>query len=166
MSYIENNLLKDEKLIYFIRPHWVVFASSFWGVVLGLLVLIASPSALDIQLIGSFSIKTFSALVLFALAVYWFIESLIYFKTSEYGVTNKRVLIKIGWIQRTSLELFLDKVEGVLVDQSIIGRIFNYGTITIIGTGGTNDRFPLIPNPLEFRKNTQQQVELYEGHNG
>ena len=71
-------------------------------------------------------------------------------------------MIKVGWIKRSSLELLLDKVEGVLVDQSIPGRIFNYGIITIIGTGGTKDSFPYIPNPLLFRKNVEEAVEEFE----
>ncbi|HLD84337.1 MAG TPA: PH domain-containing protein, partial [Coxiellaceae bacterium] len=70
------------------------------------------------------------------------------------------VMIKIGWIQRNSLEIMLEKVEGVFVDQSVAGRVIGYGAITIIGTGGTKDRFPFIPDPLTFRRAVQQQIDL------
>ncbi|EKD77337.1 MAG: hypothetical protein ACD_42C00372G0001, partial [uncultured bacterium] len=56
--------------------------------------------------------------------------------------------------------IMLEQVEGVYVDQTMMGRAFNYGAITIIGTGGTKDRFPYIPDPLTFRRITQQQIDF------
>lgn len=164
MSYIETNLLPDEKLIYAIRPHWVVFASGGWAMFFALVAWIYAPLLDNVSLYSGFTLRDIAAGVLFVVGAYWFLKAYIYYVTSEYGVTNKRVLIKVGWIRRTSLELLLDKVEGVLVDQTVVGRIFNYGAITIIGTGGTNDRFPFIPDPLLFRKNVQEQITLYEEH--
>jgi len=162
MTYIEKNLLQNEKLIYAVRPHWVVFASGLWAMFFAVVAWVFLPIVLNIQLYSSYSLQDIAAGVLFVVGAYWFVKAYIYYATSEYGVTNKRVLIKVGFIRRTSLELLLDKVEGVLVDQTVMGRICGYGAITIIGTGGTNDRFPFIPDPLLFRKNVQQQIELYE----
>lgn len=162
MKYIETNLLENEKLIYSVGPHWVVFASAFWALFFAIFIAVASPSELNMFIFGTWTLRAIACLILFVTGMYWFVSAFIYYTTSEYGVTNKRVLIKVGWIERNSLELLLDKVEGVLVDQTIIGRIFNYGAINIIGTGGTNDRFPFIPNPLLFRKTVQQQIEIYE----
>jgi uncharacterized membrane protein YdbT with pleckstrin-like domain len=164
MRYIENNLLQNEKLVYSVSPHWVVFSSAVWAIVFGFLVWIFGSPTLSITVYANWSLREMIAVFLVLLGCYWFVRALIYYNTSEYGVTNKRVLIKVGWIERNSLELLLDKVEGVLVDQSIMGRIFNYGWINVIGTGGTNDRFPFIPDPQLFRKTVQQQIELYEEH--
>lgn len=162
MAYIESNLLEHEKIVYLVRPHWIVFASGAWAFLFCFLFWTQSPSVFYIRIYEAYTLHQIITTILFVLGLYWFIQALIYFKNSEYGITNKRVLIKVGWIERTSLELLLDKVEGVLVDQTIIGRILNYGTITVIGTGGTNDRFPYIPDPQLFRKNVQQQIEIYE----
>lgn len=162
MKYIEQNLLQNEKLIYSVRPHWVIFLSSCWAMILALLVWGYAPFVLNTAIYGAWTLRDIIGCSAMIVSVYWFLTALIYYKTSEYGITNKRVVIKVGWIQRKSLELLLDKVEGVLVDQTIAGRILDYGTISIIGTGGTNDRFPYIPNPLLFRKTVQQEVELYE----
>lgn len=162
MSYIETNLLKDEKLIYAVRPHWVVFASGSWAMFFAVVAWFYTPGLYTMP--SGFSLHGIVSAMLFLVGAYWFLKAYIYYITSEYGVTNKRVLIKVGWISRTSLELLLDKVEGVLVDQTVMGRIFGYGAITIIGTGGTNDRFPFIPDPLLFRKNVQEQIALYEEH--
>ena len=76
--------------------------------------------------------------------------------TSEFAITNKRIIIKVGLISRQTLEMNLAKVESVHVNQSIPGRIFNYGTITVIGTGGTRESFNRISKPLDFRKAFQQ----------
>lgn len=162
MQYIEKNLLQNEKLVYSVRPHWVIFSTAVWTLLCAVLVWIYSPDILYAPVYAGWTLRDIIAAMLLLMGAYWYVTAYIYFKTSEYGVTNKRVLIKVGWIQRRSLELLLDKVEGVLVDQTIMGRIFNYGAITIIGTGGTNDRFPFIPNPLLFRKMTQQEIEYYE----
>ena len=76
--------------------------------------------------------------------------------TDEFAITNKRIIVKTGLIQRHTLEMNLSKIESVNVDQSIMGRIFGYGTITIIGTGGTRESFPNIQRPMEFRKMFQE----------
>ena len=76
--------------------------------------------------------------------------------TSEFAITTKRVIIKEGVIARRTLEMNLSKIETVNVDQSIIGRILNYGSITIIGTGGTHEVFHNIAHPMQFRKAFQE----------
>lgn len=76
--------------------------------------------------------------------------------TDEYAVTNRRIIVKTGLISRKTLEMNLSKIESVNVDQSIFGRLLGYGTITIIGTGGTRESFPNISEPLLFRKKFQE----------
>lgn len=79
----------------------------------------------------------------------------IHYFFSEFAITNKRVVIKVGFINRKTLEMVLTKVETIRVDQSILGRVLNFGTIVVTGTGGTNEPFTLIANPLEFRRQVQ-----------
>lgn len=85
-----------------------------------------------------------------------FIAPLIAKYTDEFAITNKRVIVKTGLISRRTLEMNLSKIESVNVDQGILGRILGYGTIRIIGTGGTREAFPNIIKPLEFRKTFQE----------
>ena len=92
------------------------------------------------------------------IAIIHSISSFIDYKTSEFGITNKRVLVKVGFIRRNSLEVLLTKVEGIQVKQGILGRILDYGSIVVSGTGGSKDPFSKIPAPLEFRKRAQEQV--------
>ena len=72
--------------------------------------------------------------------------------TDEFVITNKRVIVKKGLIAIRTLEMNLQKIETVNVEQSIIGRIFGYGSLTIIGTGGTKEKFLCIRKPIDFRK--------------
>jgi len=159
LRYIENNLLQHEQLIYGVKPHWIVFSSTVWMFFAAFFVYFIAPSELAVPLFG-YSLTGVVSLALTVVGVVWGVRAYIYFETSEYGVTNRRVLIKIGWIKRVSLEIMLEQVEGVYVDQTMMGRAFNYGAITIIGTGGTKDRFPYIPDPLTFRRITQQQIDF------
>jgi uncharacterized membrane protein YdbT with pleckstrin-like domain len=78
--------------------------------------------------------------------------------TTEIAVTNKRVIIKTGWITRRTLEMNLAKIENIGVDQGLIGRILGYGSITVVGTGGTRELFQSISDPFSFRKAVQAQT--------
>ena len=81
-----------------------------------------------------------------------FILPLIEQFTDEFVITNRRIIIKKGWITLDTLEISLQKIEAVNVYQSIFGRIWNYGSIIVVGTGGTRERFHYIKKPIEFRK--------------
>ena len=81
---------------------------------------------------------------------------------SEFGVTNKRVIGKVGFIRRSSTELLLTRVEGIQVRQSIMGRMLGYGSVTISGTGGLKEPFHKISNPLELRRVVQEQITNIE----
>ena len=72
--------------------------------------------------------------------------------TSEFAITNKRVIIKLGLISIHTLEMNLSKVESITVDQNPLARILGYGSITVIGTGGTRELFRNIVDPMEFRR--------------
>jgi len=94
----------------------------------------------------------FSLRALFTL----FIAPMIDRYTDEFTITNKRVVIKTGLFSRKTVELNLTKIESVNVDQTVMGRIFGFGSISIIGIGGTREIFVNIRKPLEFRKKFQE----------
>lgn len=144
MGYVESNLLPNEQVAYRARLSRMIY---FWPVCL---VLVAVGLA--------FEGWHWSASVAAALGVILFVPRWIRSMSSEFAVTNKRVLVKVGLVRRHSLELLLQKVEGIGVDQSIMGRILGYGTITVSGTGGTHEAFQMIANPLEFRRQVQSSL--------
>ncbi len=94
-------------------------------------------------------------LTLKAIVTLW-IAPFIQQATSEFAITTKRIIIKERLIARRTLEMNLNKIETVNVDQSILGRILDYGSITVIGTGGTREVFNNIASPMLFRKAFQE----------
>ena len=79
--------------------------------------------------------------------------------TTEMAVTNRSVIIKTGLASRKTIEMLLNKVESIEVSESTIGRLLGYGTVMMIGTGGTSEPFQKVAHPLEFRSQVQQQIE-------
>jgi uncharacterized membrane protein YdbT with pleckstrin-like domain len=145
LSYIEKNLMAGETVVYRAKLHWAVFRGAVAWAVLGV-VMFAGKAAPG----GAFCLVM--AVVVGALAYLNLIGS-------EFGVTNKRVMIKVGLIRRQSLETLLNKVEGVSVDQGLLGRVLGFGTISVNGTGSTKTPFKGIENPMEFRRAVQEQIE-------
>ena len=140
MGYIEANLLPGETVVQRARLHWIVFLKAIVVAVVGLAVLVIQP------LVGG---------VIVGIGLLMALPPWLERTTSEFGVTSKRVIIKVGLIQRRTLELLIRQVEAISVDQSLTGRIFNFGTITLTGTGGVRETFHNIANPLEFRRSIQ-----------
>ena len=95
-------------------------------------------------------------LVLFAIPI---IRALIRYVTTEFAVTTRRVIIKMGFIRRVTAELNHRQVEGLLLSQGIIDRMFNAGSITVNGTGGRGYKVHYISNPMEFRRNALETID-------
>jgi len=153
MAYIDENLLQGEKLAHTTTLHWIIFLKPFLLFIFSFIVMILIWDA-DIDILKWIYYGLY--IISFGLASIETIKLI----TTEFGVTNKRVIIKKGIIQRDSLEIFLHKVSGIQVNQKILGRIFNFGTIIISGTGGNREYFDNINDPLKLRRSVQEQVEL------
>jgi uncharacterized membrane protein YdbT with pleckstrin-like domain len=85
------------------------------------------------------------------LALYWAVKAWFHRFTTETDVTDRRVVHKSGFVKRHTFEMALDKIESVDVDQSILGRILNYGDVTIMGVGEGRQKIDTIASPLAFR---------------
>ncbi len=145
MSYVEKNLLPNEQVTYRAQLHWIIFALPVGVLLIAIALLFLGAHWIVSAVIAGIGL---------ILAIPPWIASL----SSEFAVTNKRVLVKIGLVRRHSLELLLQKVEGIGVDQTLTGRLLGYGTITVSGTGGTREAFRLISDPLEFRRQVQAGI--------
>jgi len=77
---------------------------------------------------------------------------------TEMAVTNKRVIVKSGIVDRRTIELLLPRIESIAVEEPVLGRVLGYGTVIVRGTGGTPEVFPQIARPLEFREQVQRQI--------
>lgn len=143
MGYIESNLLPGEQVVYKAHLHRIIFVKSLLVIAVGLLLLALEPR------VGGIVI-----LVGLILALPAFIR----YKTSEFGMTTKRVVIKVGFVRRRTVELLLRQIEAISVDQSLMGRMMSFGTITISGTGGVREVFTDVAAPLDFRHQIQSQT--------
>jgi uncharacterized membrane protein YdbT with pleckstrin-like domain len=147
MGYVDSNLLPNEHVTYRARLHRIIYLLPVCVLIVALGVAVASGSWIAGGVLG---------LIGLVMLVPPWIRSI----GSEFAVTNKRVLVKVGLIRRHSLELLLQEVEGIGVDQGILGRILGYGTITVSGTGGTREAFRMIADPLEFRRQVQASLTV------
>lgn len=113
-----------------------------------------------VEYIGKISLWTllpFIVIGLLLLPIYgigliaWLIAAVKFYST-ELAITNKRVIAKVGFIRRSTVEINLQKIESIQVNQGILGRIFNFGTIIISGAGTPQAPITSISKPLEFRR--------------
>lgn len=135
-GYIAKSLTGGESLIYQGRV-------SVWS----LLPLMLLGTAFVLMAVGQ---QELAWLIWFG--IYFFVLAAIRYFTTELGITNKRVIAKTGLIKRDTIEINIHKIESIRVNQGILGRILNYGSIVIAGAGNPYAPIPGISNPLNFRK--------------
>jgi uncharacterized membrane protein YdbT with pleckstrin-like domain len=143
MSYVDRNLLPGEQVTFRTHLSLVIFTVPAALALLALFFYLLAPGT---RLVGHL-------FLLGALAV----GAVKYFDyaTSEFAVTNKRIIIKVGFLKRRTLEMQVQKVETVAVNQGIAARILGYGDILVTGTGGTKEAFRHVSAPLRLRHAVQ-----------
>lgn len=150
MRYVEANLLNGETVEHVSHLHWKVYIAPLFLAVclftIGIVVLVSK--------------YTIFGLILFIFSSLLAYTPYLIVNNSEFAVTNKRVIIKLGILKTRSLELFLSKIEGITVNQGVFGNMFNFGDIIITGSGGTKEMFSGIQSPLDFRKAVQQATDI------
>ena len=147
-SYTAATLQPDERPLHQTTIHWMALSGSVIGAVLTLIVIV------PIAMFASWRGLCWAWLLLL-IPTGIVLSAAVTVKTSELVITDRRVLIKVGFIQRHTFEMFISKIESVAVYQSVMGRLFNYGTVEIRGTGGSSESFATIAAPLPFRDGIQ-----------
>jgi len=147
--YIDENLQPGEKVLYSTNAHWIFFlpAILLWILVAVFLVLSGMvPTGSPLMLVCWALAAIVAVVALYKTVTAWFHRW-----TTETDVTNLRVVHKTGFINRQTFEMSLDKIESVDVDQSIPGRLFGYGNVTITGVGKSEEKLEMVASPLAFR---------------
>jgi uncharacterized membrane protein YdbT with pleckstrin-like domain len=146
--YIDEILQPGEKVLYSTNAHWMFYLPAIlaWVVTAVFLVLSRTITA-DVPVLLCLALAAIAALV----ALYWTVRAWFRRATTETDVTNFRIVHKTGFIKRRTFEMSLDKVESVDVNQSILGRVMNYGDVTILGVGEGKETIQTIASPLAFR---------------
>jgi uncharacterized membrane protein YdbT with pleckstrin-like domain len=137
MSYAQSVLQPGETIIATGRLHWIIYGWAILSLISGTALLVLEFRYLpDHHGLTAATALMFGGLFAIFFSYSWFVRWI-----TEFAVTNRRVIFKRGFIWRATEEMNMDKVETVDVVQSIPGRVFDYGTIRITGTGGTNEIF-------------------------
>jgi uncharacterized membrane protein YdbT with pleckstrin-like domain len=146
--YIDEILQPGEKVLYSTNAHWIFYlpAIGAWIVTIALLIL-SRATTVDGLILLCLAASAVAAIA----AMFWTFRAWFHRLTTETDVTNLRVVHKTGFIKRRTFEMALDKVESVDVNQSILGRILNYGDVTIQGVGEGRETIKTIGAPLQFR---------------
>jgi len=146
--YIDEILQPGEKLLYSTNAHWMFYLPALAAWIVALILVILSRVT-NVEGLVLLCLATASVVALAAL--YFTAQGWFHRWTTETDVTNLRVVHKTGFIKRRTFEMSLDKVESVDVNQSILGRILNYGDVTIRGVGEGIETIRTIASPLAFR---------------
>ena len=151
MSYIDGNLLDGEHVVFRTRLHWKLLV----GPGVFLLAMLVPPGWLYLQ-------RTWTDWVLIApaLGLIVLLAAIVKRTSSDFAVTNKRVMVKTGVFNTRSVELLLSKIEAIAVNQTLAGRMLGYGNIVVTGSGGTTETFCDIQAPLEFRRAVQSVTDV------
>ena len=146
--YIDEILQPGEKVLYSTNAHWMFYLPAIAAWLLALVLLILSRTTVTEGII----LLCLSASAIVAIVgLYWSVKAWFHRWTTETDVTNLRVVHKTGFIKRRTFEMSLDKVESVDVNQSILGRLLNYGNVTVRGVGEGAETIQTIAAPLDFR---------------
>ena len=162
MRYVDRNLTAGETIVYETRLHWIVMLRS---IIEAIILILLAGGVLYYTFNGTAAstdqvhLMEGGAAVLLVLAVILLIAGSIRRNATEMAVTNHRVIIKVGLVGRRTVEMLLSKIESIEVKENGLGRMLGYGTIVVIGTGGTPEPFTRIAQPLQFRSMVQQQIE-------
>jgi len=160
VGYIEQNLVPGETVLYRTRLHWIVLVRPLIvGVVLasmGLAFVVGGYEASGKD--RSYGGMMFLGSLFIIGAGFSIGAGLIRKNSTEVAVSNRRVLIKTGFISRKTTEVVLSKVESVGVNESTFGRMFGYGDVIVRGTGGTTESFSRIANPEELSRQIHGQL--------
>ena len=154
MSYAARVLQPGETIVYEARIHWIVYLGGIVCVIaavpLAIAAVVMDNDTLRLGLMGA-------AVLVLVLGLFQMLRAWLKVAGTEITVTSLRVIYKTGIISRNTLEMNLDKVESVLVQQSLLGRMIDYGTVIIRGVGTGLEPIRNIGSPLLLHRHISAQ---------
>jgi uncharacterized membrane protein YdbT with pleckstrin-like domain len=146
MSYVQRVLQPGEVVRHSGSLHWHIYFPGLLFVLAAIVTIAWGELGANGSIVWRTLAALFAIVALFLLIPEWFT-----WWTTEIAVTNHRIIYKAGLIRRDTVEILMDKVESVDVDQSIMGRLLDYGTVTVRGTGAGFEPLQRIAHPIELR---------------
>jgi uncharacterized membrane protein YdbT with pleckstrin-like domain len=163
-TYVETVLLKGEELIYAGQLHWIIFLPGLGSTLFGTFLCALTPKGLNETLMLGFMSEMrlyflYAGLVAIIIGISMLSHAYVRLISTELAITDRRVIAKVGFISRMTFEIMLNRVEGANIDQTVWGRIFNFGSILVHGTGGGITPVDFVSDPLTFKKQLMICVE-------
>jgi len=149
VGYAERVLQPGEAIAYRARLHWVIYLA---GMALVALAIAAAIAAVVLKTESIRIALLLTALIALFLGVFQMTRAWLWQVNTEITVTNRRIIYKTGFIARNTVEMNLDKVESVLVQQELFGRLLDYGTVIVRGVGSGLEPVRLISHPLDLHR--------------
>jgi len=146
MGYLDKVLQPGEKILHRTTLSWTLYLPGALLLIVAIVVFSLADRLLPDQRWAFFLLVVLGLPALYLLLGAWFRRWV-----TEIAVTNNRIILKRGFIRRHTIEMNMDKVESVDVDQSLLGRLFNYGDITVRGVGTGFEPLRMVDDPLAFR---------------
>jgi uncharacterized membrane protein YdbT with pleckstrin-like domain len=150
MSYVIRTLGAKEKVHYLTGYHWLYWVGT------GILVAPVFVTAIARMPYSGFD---FVLLAFAAVPAAYGLYYLVHGMALEVAVTNDRFVKKTGLVSIETEEVSLDKIEEVNVGETIIGRIFGFGTVDVHGTGAGAIHIKMIDDPVRLRREIQTARE-------
>jgi membrane protein YdbS with pleckstrin-like domain len=173
MSYARNLLARGEEVVHQSRQHWfAVIARTWLWIVLAVVAL-----AIVIFLVSGAEpfmnptvdqVVTLLAIVGLLLAAGWVGFTLWDWHNQEWLITTRRVIRAEGVLNKRVTDSSLEKINDAQLEQSLFGRIFGFGTLDILtaaeefNTGSNVADFPMIADPVDFKKAMFDQKQMIE----
>lgn len=151
MSFLDKNLLENEKILYRTKKHWIVFfPPAFWGIVTIITFFLSNPILHKIIFLPAL------------LALVFLVNALLIYYFSEFAITNIRIVMREGLFFRHTNDTRLSAIANVAVVQGVVAQLLDYGTVIINSFGGESDPFTDIDTPVKFKNVLQEQLYLQQ----
>lgn len=131
-------------IVYQAKLHWILFVWPIFLMIFGMYI------SLKLEVLYK------AGMGLVAVAIFWEVVVLLTYQCSYLIIKKKQVILCTGIFVRQTLDIALNKIESVDIRQSILGSIFQYGSLVITGTGGTKQYINYLDKPLTCRRYIEQ----------
>ncbi len=145
MGHVDNSLRENEKVIYRTGPHWAI---------------LGFPAILLFLAGMSISTKGVPAVILFSIASAWGILSSVVLRNNEFVITNERLLIWTVFPWKKLKDVAYTDIKKTAFYQPTLGKLLDFGTITIVLSGGKKATYRLVSAPHELLMRVEELVEL------
>lgn len=140
------NSFPSERLVGKARQHWAVFILPLLPFLFCIFTIVLAfkvdNGALYLCLSGFFAL----------LGILGFIKVLLIYLTTDLMLTNRRIVSHTGLLQRVQFEILLNQIESISITRPLMGHVFDYGSIVIVGAGGSHQSIPSLTKPERIRR--------------